>query len=144
MQTTYTTFLRDSATGLGRDGLTPTWATCVSLITGTPIVAPPSITEVGGGWYRFAYDPIAAGPAVGVVDAGAGVVGADRYVAVSLGVDAVERADLAVQLLNNRTVEPASGAGTRAIYTRNGADVMTTVELTNNGVTRTRTPGSAL
>lgn len=69
---TQTFAVRDStATPEGKrlTGLSPAWAFFVNLTTGVPITPQPAIVEVGGGQYRFSYDPEANGEAAGQINA---------------------------------------------------------------------------
>jgi len=69
---TQTFAVRDStATPAGKrlTGLSPAWAFFVNLTTGVAITPPPTIVEVGGGQYRFSYDPEANGEAAGQINA---------------------------------------------------------------------------
>jgi len=69
---TQTFAVRDStATPAGKrlTGLSPAWAFFVNLTTGVAITPQPTIVEVGGGQYRFSYDPEANGEAAGQINA---------------------------------------------------------------------------
>jgi hypothetical protein len=73
--------VRDSTAGGARvAGLTPGFVFFKKLSDNSD-VAPPAISEVGQGAYKFTYDPAAAGEAIWQVDAGAGLSAAgDRYI----------------------------------------------------------------
>jgi hypothetical protein len=143
MVTTYTFFIRNSSTGLGVGSLTPTWNTLYYVETAAAVGsgAGPVISEVGGGWYTFAYDPSAtAGGIVGTVDAGATVTGADRYIAVAARLDASERADTVIQILHNTHKIPTGpDGGVETIQNRDGG-TLATYERVNTLSTTTRTP----
>lgn len=148
MTTTYRFYLRDSATGLPRTGLFPTWHSLYYAATASGVAVParPIISAVGpSGWYQFTWDPIGdgtsssgSGPLVGTVDAGVAVAGADRYLPVLVDKDPGERADLAVQLLHNDRTTPATGVGEEVIKDRAGT-VLVPYTRGMNGVTATRT-----
>lgn len=82
----YTLFLSNA--GVPALGLAPVLVSLFDAVTSVA-VAPsqfPVISEVGGGWYKFSYNP--TDPMVGVVDAGITLAGADRYKPVQLATSA--------------------------------------------------------
>jgi len=66
-----------SSLGVPQTGLTPIWASIQNALTAATIGSPPVVTEIGGGWYKFAMTPPA--PIVGVLDGGISLANADRY-----------------------------------------------------------------
>lgn len=72
-----------SNAGVPATGLTPTWA-ALKLRSSGANQSQPAITEVGGGWYKYAAAPTTGQVWIGAVDCGATLLDADRYVAVRL------------------------------------------------------------
>lgn len=72
--------------GVPATGLTPTWNSLKNAVTGADITPQPSITEVGGGFYKFTADPGVGVRWCGVVDGGVSLtVNTDRYIPVLVG-----------------------------------------------------------
>ncbi len=77
------------ADGAGpKTGLSPTWEYLLALDGVDKSGAAPGISEIGGGWYKFALTygtaPWDVADLVGVIDAGSGVLDAQRYIPVSI------------------------------------------------------------
>lgn len=63
--------------------LTPTWSTHKRVSDGAN-VSQPTISEFGGGWYYFDFDPQYGERYIGVVNAGAGLPNLYRYITTNL------------------------------------------------------------
>lgn len=70
--------------GVPATGLSPAWTTLKLRADGSDIGSPPSFTPVGGGWYKYTASPTTGQVWLGVVDGGAALANADRYVPVRL------------------------------------------------------------
>lgn len=69
--------------GLPQTGLSPTWYFFLKVSDGTAYTPQPTITEIGGGFYKFSITPTE--DVVGVMDGGTTLTSAsDRYTFVSL------------------------------------------------------------
>ena len=74
-----------SADGLAITGLSPTWDSLKKVSDGSDISSTPSISEVGGGFYKFDADIPLNENWCGVVDAGASLDDVYRYIPVVMG-----------------------------------------------------------
>lgn len=73
-----------SNSGVAKTGLTPTVTTFKKVSDNSDVTPKPTISEIGGGWYKTS-DYAAAEDIVGVVDGGAGVTAnIDRYVPLDI------------------------------------------------------------
>lgn len=71
-----------SDNGLAKTGLTPTFQTLLNVDDGSAFT-PPTITEIGGGWYKFSVALVPFEHIVGVVDAGSALVNnSERFIPV--------------------------------------------------------------
>lgn len=84
-----------SDAGVPATGLTPAFSSLQNLLTEAS-VTPPTVTEIGGGWYAYEISPTA--PLVGVIDGGAGLADADRYKPASIPVSALAQSLGSVQV----------------------------------------------
>jgi len=71
--------------GVPATGLSPVWNTLKNVSDGTDYTPQPSITEVGGGWYKFTFTP--PNDISGAIDGTATLGDADRYVSALLTAD---------------------------------------------------------
>lgn len=67
--------------GIATTGLTPVFATYKKVSDGSDVTKP-TITEIGAGWYKFTATPTE--DIIGVIDGGATLTGADRFVPVDV------------------------------------------------------------
>jgi len=109
---TYSVFFTNA--GVPEIGLTPTAITFKKVSDGTNI-ALPSVSETGGGWYKFSATFTES--AVIVIDGGAGLADADRYKASRLeitdDISPYPASDVAALILddpNNLLVTNSDGA----------------------------------
>jgi hypothetical protein len=72
---TYTVFFKNA--GVPATGLTPVWSSLRRVSDTTTYLPLPTITEIGGGFYKFVATPSEA--LVGVIDGGIALPAADRY-----------------------------------------------------------------
>lgn len=71
--------------GVPKTGLTPTWNVLKKVASGADVTPQPSITAVGGGWYKFDANVPVDEQWAGIIDAGATVASAsERYIPVLL------------------------------------------------------------
>jgi hypothetical protein len=112
--------------GVPRSGLTPTWLS-LRAVDGTDKSATvPTISEIGGGWYKFsvAYGttPFDVAELVGVIDAGATLSNYDRYLPVTISMRDLSLAKL---------VNPANYNMLTGVETiRNDADSADEIKIT--------------
>ena len=83
-----------------RTGLSPSWESLKTVDGAGRMVSAPSITEIGGGWYRFELTygtvPWDVPDLVGVIDAGEDLIAVQRYIPI-----AVSLRDLGFAFLTN-------------------------------------------
>ncbi len=84
-----------SRSGAPATELTPVWNSLYDTGGTSRLGQAPAIVAIGGGWYRFQAEagtaPWDAGDLVGVIDGGSTLSGAERYVAVTLSEQAMQR-----------------------------------------------------
>jgi hypothetical protein len=68
-----------SSLGVPSTGLTPTWNSLKNVSDGTDYTPQPTISAIGGGWYKFTLDLDSFDHVVGVIDGGGTLANADRY-----------------------------------------------------------------
>ena len=66
--------------GVPATGLAPTWQYLKHVVDGTDYTPQPSITEIGGGWYKYVTSLTDFQHIAGVIDAGAAIGNASRYI----------------------------------------------------------------
>lgn len=115
-----------SEDGAPKTGLTPTWDSLRALDGTDKSGSAPSISEIGGGWYKFeavyGTAPFDVAELVGVIDAGSSLSDFERYVPVTVSVR-----DLALaKLVNKASYHLVTGV--EAI--RNDADSEDELQLT--------------
>lgn len=88
--------------GVRATGLVPVWTMFKRLSDNANIPAPPVITEVGLGLYKFSYDPQGPdGEAVGQIDGGAAITApGERFIDVVLIADPSRLANMAAQTVD--------------------------------------------
>lgn len=106
----YKVFISDG--GVPKTGLSPVWSSLRTAAGVDVLASAPAIVEIGGGWYTFSVvhgvAPFTVSELVGVIDAGASLANADRYVPVVVSVR-----DLALaKLVNKATYDLVSGVET--------------------------------
>ena len=87
--------------GIPKTGLTPTWNSLRAIDGTDKSASAPSISEIGGGWYKFELTygtaPFDVDELVGVIDAGSSLAGYERYMPV-----VITLRDYALQRLTNK------------------------------------------
>ena len=128
-----------SDAGVPRTGLTPAWEYLVTADNGTDKSGDaPSITEVGGGWYKFAVTfgtapwDVMTEDLVGVIDGGASLADVERYRPVSITLRGLGLARIAHKGIQDKV------KGSIDIYATNGTNKELTLELSESDADITR------
>ena len=126
--------------GVAATGLTPTVTTFKKVSVNSDVTPKPTITEIGGGWYKTSdYD--AAEDIVGVVDGGAALPAADRYLPIDVTADDDGLEQTLDALLGEAVLNYS--ADTLTLKKRTGATLLV-MDMTENSDTAksytTRTP----
>ncbi len=122
--------------GAPKTGLSPTWVSLYSIDGANKLPNAPSISEVGGGWYKFEVrygtEPFTAAELVGVIDAGSSLTSYERYIPVNISLRDLS----AYKLINKASYDLVNGIET----IRNDADSADEVrfQLTQSGDTEYR------
>ncbi|MHA1370482.1 MAG: hypothetical protein ACTSRA_12315 [Promethearchaeota archaeon] len=121
--------------GAPKTGLSPTWNSLYALDGTDKSTSAPSISEVGGGWYKFdvkyGTPPFDVNELVGVIDAGSSLSDYERYVPVN-----ISTRDYALVHLTNKAVWDDNSKYETIYDDNNNAEVKFT--LTEAGDTKTR------
>lgn len=119
--------------GVPEAGLTPTWQSLQVVSDGSDFTPQPAITEIDNagnadGGYKFT-QPTITEPLRGIIDGGAALVDADRYVSVYITPDDYGMTDLLDAISQGKQVlDPDND--TLTIYRRDGVTVLTVFDLT--------------
>lgn len=121
--------------------MTPTWSSLLKE-DGSAFTPQPSISEIGGGWYKFTA-PVTTENLVGVIDGGATLNDVDRYVSADLTPDDFGLTDLLDAITKGTQVLDPSG-DTLTLKRRDGSTVLVTFDLVKTseaiGAYKARTP----
>lgn len=128
--------------GVPVTGLTPTWNNLKKVSDGTNFIPQPSISPIGGGWYKFTR-PTFTEDLIGVIDGGATLGDIDRYVPIDLTPDDFGMTDmLDAMILGSQTLDPTGD--TLTIKRRDGSTILITYDLVKTsegiGAYKERTP----
>lgn len=89
--------------GTPKTGLTPSWNSLQAIDGTDKSASAPTISEVGGGWYKFELTygtaPFDVAELVGVIDAGSSLVGYERYIPINISLR-----DYALHHLTNKSM----------------------------------------
>lgn len=128
--------------GVPKTGLSPDWESLVTAENGTDKSgSAPTITEVGGGFYKF---EITHGTApwdvegedlVGVIDGGSSLIAADRYKPAIFS----KRGTALARLTHKRDRKESDG--TERVYGVDGTDVELELTYSDNDTHKIFTPG---
>lgn len=126
--------------GIPKTGLTPTWEYLYNLSGNDKSSDAPTISEIGGGWYKFSVTygttPFNVAELVGVIDAGAALSNSERYIPVTISIR-----DAALMIFSNYAVyNKSTGDNTVTIYGDDESSTELTMQETqsNDGNTITR------
>jgi len=130
-----------SDAGQPKGGLSPTWESLVTAQNGTDKSgSAPTISELGGGWYKFditfgagAWDIITEDLA-GVIDGGSGLVDIDRYKPVSITLRGLGLARIAHKGVQDKST------GDVDIYATDGVSKEIKLDMTDSSSAITRNP----
>jgi len=123
-----------------KTGLSPTW-NCLRALDGTDKSgSAPSITEIGGGWYKFSLTygtaPWDVAQLVGGIDAGSDLVGVNRHIDVSISIR-----DMAFAFLANKRRQTIT-SGVIEILDDDGSTVMIQFTPSQDSGKEILTPGA--
>lgn len=128
--------------GVPETGLSPDWESLVTAENGTDKSgSAPTITEIGGGWYKYEITfgtapwDVTGEDLLGVIDGGSSLVDSDRYKPA-----AATLRSLALARLTHKR-DRAKSDGTERVYGVDGTDVELTLTYGDNATHKTFTPG---
>ena len=135
---TYKIYIAD---GLGpKTGLSPSWESLKAIDGIDKSSSAPSITEIGGGWYKFSLSygtaPWDVNELVGVIDAGGSLLDAQRYIPVCISLR-----DMAFAFLANKRQQTIA-SGMIEILDDDGSTVMVTYTPSQDNGREVLTPGA--
>ena len=139
---TYKIFVAES--GVPKTGLSLTWEYLYALDGTDKSASAPTITEVGGGWYKFSVTygtaPFDVDELVGVIDCSATLGDNERYIPVTLSL----RDFAHDRLTNTATYNYSATNPVETIKGDDGADLIkfTLQDATPSAGTETMTPGA--
>lgn len=123
--------------GTPKTGLSPSWNSLRAIDGTDKSSSAPSISEVGGGWYKFELvygtSPFDVAELVGVIDAGNSLAGYERYIPVNISL----RDLAAVKLVNKASYDLVSGVETIRNDNDDGDEVSFTLSQSGNVEYRT-------
>ncbi len=134
---TYKIYITES--GSPKTGLTPTWEYFYAIDGTDKSGSAPSLSEIGGGWYKFEVtygtSPFDVAELVGVIDAGSSLSNYERYLPVIITLR-----DLALaKMVNKASYDLVSGVETIRNDGDDGNELQLTLSQTDN--VETRVPG---
>ncbi|HUX30616.1 MAG TPA: hypothetical protein VMV78_08315 [Thiobacillus sp.] len=129
------------AYGLGpKTGLSPSWESLKAIDGIDKSSSAPSITEIGGGWYKFSLSygtaPWDVNELVGVIDADGSLLDAQRYIPVCISLR-----DMAFAFLANKRQQTIA-SGMIEIMDDDGSTVMVTYTPSQDSGREVLTPGA--
>ena len=123
-----------------KTGLSPTWEHLRALDGTDKSGSAPSITEIGGGWYKFSLTygtaPWDVAQLVGGIDAGSDLVGVNRHIDVSISIR-----DMAFAFLANKRRQTIT-SGVIEILDDDGSTVMIQFTPSQDSGKEILTPGA--
>lgn len=132
---TYKVFITED--GEPKTGLSPSWSSLLTVDGADKSGSAPTISEIGGGWYKFEVTygtgPFDVPELVGVIDAGASLSNYERYVSVTISLR-----DLALsKLVNKATYDLVTGVEAVRNDADSGDELKLTLSQTDNVEYRT-------
>ncbi len=122
--------------GMPKTGLSLSWHSLRAIDGTDKLSSAPTISEIGGGWYKFelvyGISPFDVAELVGVIDAGSSLGGYERYIPVNISL----RDLAAVKLVNKASYDLASGVETIRNDNDDGDEI--SFQLSQNGNTEYR------
>ena len=115
--------------GVAATGLTPAFDTYKKVSDGSNVTKP-TFTEIGGGWYKFTATP--SEDIVGVVNGGAALANADRYIPVDVTADDGGLIDILDAVLGDKVLNYTGD--TLTLTKRDGVTTLKIFDMTESSV----------